>query len=123
VTPTKGSLFNHADSPNVSYTLDTAIDCIRYTTTRQIEPDEELCIFYGLNLWFRPVLPALINASVAGSFVEEHEQDQSWGGLLTLSMEDESIEEDPKAIVPEDRLPFIRLKLTPVVLCSAIACK
>lgn len=50
-----GSLFNHSERPNVSYSIDTARDCIIYTSTRAICADEELCIFYGHNLWFDPV--------------------------------------------------------------------
>ncbi len=50
-----GSLFNHSDPPNVTYEIDLATDSIRYTTVRDIEPGEELCIFYGHNLWFQPV--------------------------------------------------------------------
>ncbi|KAI6044702.1 cytidine deaminase-like protein [Pisolithus marmoratus] len=50
-----GSLFNHSEQPNVSYSIDTARDCIVYTSTRAISADEELCIFYGHHLWFDPV--------------------------------------------------------------------
>ncbi|KAH7922040.1 hypothetical protein BV22DRAFT_992990, partial [Leucogyrophana mollusca] len=49
-----GSLFNHSSSPNVSYTTDSREDRIRYTTTRLVDQDEELCIFYGHKLWFEP---------------------------------------------------------------------
>ncbi|KAF8194232.1 cytidine deaminase-like protein [Pholiota molesta] len=45
-----GSLFNHSEAPNVSYTLDTKLDCIKYTTVHDVHPDEELCIYYGQNL-------------------------------------------------------------------------
>lgn len=48
-----GSLFNHSDTaPNVSYVLDKANQCIRYTTKRNIEKNEELCIFYGHGVRF-----------------------------------------------------------------------
>ncbi|KZS99472.1 uncharacterized protein LAESUDRAFT_622207, partial [Laetiporus sulphureus 93-53] len=47
-----GSLFNHSQSPNVSYIINTKTESIRYTTMRRIETGEELCIFYGHKLWF-----------------------------------------------------------------------
>ena len=48
-----GSLFNHSStSPNVSYTLDKVNHCIRYTTSRRIKENEELCIFYGHGVTF-----------------------------------------------------------------------
>lgn len=47
-----GSLFNHSDAPNVTYTKNKESDCIEYATTREISAEEELCIFYGHNLWF-----------------------------------------------------------------------
>ena len=47
-----GSMFNHASTPNVGYYRDFENNVIRYTTMRDIEPDEELCINYGSNLWF-----------------------------------------------------------------------
>ncbi|KDQ20811.1 hypothetical protein BOTBODRAFT_86667, partial [Botryobasidium botryosum FD-172 SS1] len=48
-----GSIFNHSsDQPNVTFVLDHQNLAIRYTTARAIQPDEELNIFYGTNLWF-----------------------------------------------------------------------
>lgn len=48
-----GSLFNHSRRPNVDYRVDGEQQCIRYISGhRIIEPGEELCIFYGANLWF-----------------------------------------------------------------------
>ncbi|KAI8144102.1 hypothetical protein BJV82DRAFT_608304 [Fennellomyces sp. T-0311] len=47
-----GSMFNHANDPNVGYYKDFENKIIRYVTIRDIEPDEELCISYGSNLWF-----------------------------------------------------------------------
>lgn len=42
-----GSLFNHSKYPNVAFHLDRERQCIRYTLTRDVESDEELCISYG----------------------------------------------------------------------------
>ncbi|KAG1822950.1 uncharacterized protein BJ212DRAFT_1263860 [Suillus subaureus] len=50
-----GSLFNHSSHPNLSYMIDPVHECIRYTSARTINPEEELCIFYGHQLWFDPV--------------------------------------------------------------------
>ncbi|KAI0366606.1 hypothetical protein BV20DRAFT_1055452 [Pilatotrama ljubarskyi] len=116
-----GSLFNHSQRPNVSYTIDSATESIRYVTTRRVSPDEELCIFYGHQLWFDPV----DTADAAGPLVPE-ERDDGWGGLANLDGEDEndsarregspfdfSEEGARDKIVPEDELPFTRIKLTP----------
>eukprot|EP00750_Incisomonas_marina_P005826 INCI14154.2.p2 GENE.INCI14154.2~~INCI14154.2.p2 ORF type:complete len:217 (+),score=34.38 INCI14154.2:210-860(+) len=50
-----GSLFNHSKHNNVSYVINSDKDTITYKTTRDIEKGEELCIFYGFDLWFKPV--------------------------------------------------------------------
>lgn len=49
-----GSLFNHADPPNLKYTIDYLTESIRYETTRCIRQGEELTIWYGPaeKLWF-----------------------------------------------------------------------
>merc|ERR1719272_2577315 len=49
-----GSLFNHSESPNLSYILDSKTDTIRFYTCRAIDAGEELFIFYGEDLWFDP---------------------------------------------------------------------
>ncbi|KAF9982857.1 hypothetical protein BGZ65_002434 [Modicella reniformis] len=47
-----GSMFNHSNNPNVGFQRDFDNKVIRYTTLREIQPNEELCISYGSNLWF-----------------------------------------------------------------------
>ncbi|KAI7864908.1 hypothetical protein BDF14DRAFT_1700966, partial [Spinellus fusiger] len=47
-----GSLFNHADCPNVGFVRDIENSLIRYVTLHEIVKDEELCISYGSHLWF-----------------------------------------------------------------------
>ncbi|GJE88341.1 SET domain-containing cytidine deaminase-like protein [Phanerochaete sordida] len=107
-----GSLFNHSRTPNVSYTLDPDTESIRYTTTRVIEEGEELCIFYGHKLWFEPT-------DIEDATREDDEPDDGWGGLSLVGNE-EAEDEDPLAflldgddeeIIPEDQLPFVRMKL------------
>jgi SET domain-containing protein len=51
-----GSLFNHADPPNVEYRIKRSMQEIQYFACRTIEEGEELCIFYGHNLWFQTVV-------------------------------------------------------------------
>ncbi|PBK97822.1 cytidine deaminase-like protein [Armillaria gallica] len=93
-----GSLFNHADPPNVTYEIDLATDSIRYTTVRDIEPGEELCIFYGHNLWFQPVESDSHPA-------EESEAEEP----LPMSANNQSHDD----IVAEDNLPFFKIKPPP----------
>ena len=58
-----GSLFNHSDQPNVDYRVappftgeDANADPqgrVVYRCSRPIAPGEELCIYYGPDLWFK----------------------------------------------------------------------
>ncbi|KAE9404000.1 cytidine deaminase-like protein [Gymnopus androsaceus JB14] len=103
-----GSLFNHSNSPNVSYTLDPQTDSIRYKTVRDVDVDEELCIFYGHKLWFKPIeaIPSAVDP----------ESEDGWGGLSTVETDeqDEHREDvDPDEIVDDDSLPFTRFKPPP----------
>jgi hypothetical protein len=47
-----GSMFNHSKRNNVGFILDKEKFVISYHTICNVEKDEELCINYGLNLWF-----------------------------------------------------------------------
>jgi len=112
VSPCTGSLFNHSDSPNVTYSIDTATDSIRYTTVRAVEPDEELCIYYGPNLWFEPVGVSDGRVPTDAELV-----DDGWGGLAAVAGETpnrvrEEDPADPNEILPDEDLPFSRVKLT-----------
>ncbi|KAG7443141.1 uncharacterized protein BT62DRAFT_972973 [Guyanagaster necrorhizus] len=93
-----GSLFNHSDSPNVTYEIDLSTESIRYTTVHDIEPGEELCIFYGHNLWFQPFR----SDSQAAEEPEANEP---------LPMSTDSQKHDD--IVAEDNLPFLKIKPPP----------
>ncbi|RPD77446.1 hypothetical protein L226DRAFT_544086 [Lentinus tigrinus ALCF2SS1-7] len=117
-----GSLFNHSQRPNVSYTIDPATESIRYVTSRKVLPDEELCIFYGHKLWFDPVDAA--DKPEPCSEHLEYSADDPWGALPSVDDEDEGSSRldamfdafpdgDPDDVVPEEELPFRRLKLTP----------
>ncbi|KZS99624.1 cytidine deaminase-like protein, partial [Laetiporus sulphureus 93-53] len=129
-----GSLFNHSQSPNVSYIINTKTESIRYTTMRRIETGEELCIFYGHKLWFD-----VMDDGAGSGDVEEEEVDDGWGGLARLNANERrsEIEDDswaksdaqsidgrketfeslfkrggPDEVVPEEQLPLTRVKLT-----------
>ncbi|KAK0449219.1 cytidine deaminase-like protein [Armillaria borealis] len=93
-----GSLFNHADPPNVTYEIDLGTDSIRYTTVRDIEPGEELCIFYGHNLWFQPV-------ESDSHPTEESEAEEPLPMPANSQCHDD--------IVAEDNLPFFKIKPPP----------
>ncbi|KZT64622.1 hypothetical protein DAEQUDRAFT_601696 [Daedalea quercina L-15889] len=110
-----GSLFNHSQNPNVSYTLDHDTDSIRYTTTRRIEEGEELCIFYGHKLWFDAA-----DSVDAGTLSED--LDDGWGRLTRVHNLGDEIsgldiqiakyaEGNPQDPVEEEDLPFTRIKL------------
>ena len=114
--PSSGSLFNHSDCPNVSYSIDTATESIRYTTVRAVEPDEELCIYYGPNLWFEPAGTSSSSSERTCADTELVEDSDGWGGLSVVANETPNhvLEDtpDPKEILPDDDLPFTRVKLT-----------
>ena len=107
-----GSLFNHSDSPNVSYSIDTTTESIQYTTVRAVEPDEELCIFYGSNLWFKPV--EIPNSDERDTELVE----DGWGGLSAVADEVSSTKRilddmlKPSETLPDEDLPFTRVKLS-----------
>jgi len=81
-------------------------------TARDVKSGEELCIFYGTNLWFSP----------AGMRIGEDrspiEGDDGWGGLLAVE-EIHSTSDNPFAhgnqeeILTEEELPFTRFQLPP----------
>jgi hypothetical protein len=101
-------LFNHAENPNVSYSVDVARERIVYTSARAIQPDEELCIFYGHRLWFDPV---------DGPPCRDPDLDENtdpWGGLADIqghTDDDDVSASASKDIVAEDDLPFTWKKL------------
>lgn len=115
-----GSLFNHSDSPNVSYTIDTATESIRYMTVRAVEPDEELCIYYGPNLWFKPVGISDEPTCTGTELALDADADDGWGSLSAVAGAGEAppncvLREDRpdrNEILPDEDLPFTRIKLT-----------
>ncbi|KAG6850733.1 hypothetical protein H0H93_009356 [Arthromyces matolae] len=114
-----GSLFNHSEQPNVSYVLDTNTESIRYTTVRDVAPEEELCIFYGHQLWFQP--SGLTTKMTSTPFQPDIED--GWGWLSAMgdtadptvaSSEDSPFKVgDVDEIISEEDLPFTRFKLPP----------
>ncbi|KAF8908943.1 hypothetical protein CPB84DRAFT_1843297 [Gymnopilus junonius] len=109
-----GSLFNHSESPNVSFSLDTKNDSIRYTTSRHIMPGEELCIFYGFELWFSPTDR---NSSAVQGIIPA---DDGWGGLTAVQHNDDRSKTINSydgggldEIISEENLPFTKFKPPP----------
>ena len=93
----------------MSYSVDVARDCIMYTSARAIQPDEELCVFYGHRLWFDPVDgPPCRNPDL-------DENADPWGGLADIQGhtddDDANASSAVKDIVAEDDLPFTWKKL------------
>jgi tRNA-specific adenosine deaminase 3 len=86
-------------------------------TARDIEDGEELCIFYGHNLWFQPAARDLATKNL--SMISGNAED-GWGGLLgvdeaTLSAKTDEpyLDGDPDEIIVEEELPFTKFKLPP----------
>lgn len=113
-----GSLLNHSEFPNTSYTLNHSSDSIIYTTSRQISAGDELCIFYGSNLWFQST-DSIENISPTPLV-----DDDEWGGLssidiytehneIAMSIHNPFSQGDPSEIIPETALPFDRFKPPP----------
>jgi hypothetical protein len=46
-------LYNHSVNPNVSYHAEADSNILKFSTTRDIEPNEELFINYGTSYWDR----------------------------------------------------------------------
>ena len=47
-----GSMFNHSRSQNVGFRRDVENQTLVFSTLRDVEAQEELCISYGSKLWF-----------------------------------------------------------------------
>ncbi|KAL5501410.1 TAD3 [Sanghuangporus vaninii] len=103
-----GSLFNHSDNPNVSFSVDSANDLIRFTTTRTVDEGEELCIFYGHKLWFTPVESSLTVQN--GSALESLDD---WDALRAINSDRTNpfSDENPAELVHESDLPFLRTRV------------
>ena len=95
---TSGSIFNHSTTPNVSYILDTEHACIRYITMRTIAPADELCIFYGSNLWFDD------RSSTSAPVEEDSEDEDALARLARLELD--QAPENHDELIPEAELPF-----------------
>jgi tRNA-specific adenosine deaminase 3 len=107
-----GSLFNHSSHPNVTYVIDPVDECIRYTSTRTVNPEEELCIFYGHKLWFDPV--DTVENSKPQVCLDQSDQSE-FLDILAIDSEVDEVEPrdtgDPNDILESEALPFIWKKL------------
>lgn len=100
-----GSIFNHSTFPNVSYTIDYDQGCIRFSTTRPIAPDEELCIFYGSKLWFQDTAVVDPEGDSGGELTTE----EAWNTLSAVAVEQFC---ESEGVVMEVDLPFEKLKVS-----------
>lgn len=99
----KGSLFNHSESPNISYTLDPFTDSIRYSTARSIKLNEELCIVYDrLDPVDSPQNPLEAEVKDGLSAVDKNN-----------TLENGPFLGDPNAMITDEELPFTKFKLPP----------
>ncbi|KAG2039624.1 hypothetical protein BDR03DRAFT_951649 [Suillus americanus] len=107
-----GSIFNHSSHPNVTYMIDPAHECIKYTSTRAINPEEELCIFYGHKLWFDLVDTA---ENLEPQVCLDQSDQSEFLDILAIDIEVDEVEPwvtgDPNDILEGDALPFIWKKL------------
>ncbi|KAI9465019.1 hypothetical protein BJY52DRAFT_1209858 [Lactarius psammicola] len=104
-----GSLFNRSDTPNVLYSIDTATESIRFTTARAVEPDEELCVHYSHDPNHSSEEPGPDGSAELA--------DDGCGGLPAALVSEAPnhvllATPDPNEILPDDDLPFTRVKLT-----------
>ena len=92
----------------MSFSVDIARERIVYTSTRAIQPDEELCIFYGHQLWFDPV------DGPPSRTPDKLENADPWDGLADIQGHvDDNVAStsSDRDIVAEDDLPFTWKKL------------
>jgi tRNA-specific adenosine deaminase 3 len=92
----------------VSYFIDTYTDTIRFMTTRLINSEEELCIFYGHQLWFEPVEAA----AQANTPTETESTKGVWEGLCVTKEANNMVDDFSPEVIPEDKLPCTRVTLT-----------
>ncbi|KAG8983199.1 hypothetical protein FRB90_006232, partial [Tulasnella sp. 427] len=84
-----GSMMNHDESPNVSYSLVRETKCIKFITVKPVQTGDELCIYYGSKLWF----PSDDGAtSTIRADASENQSGESLLGILSL-------QDDPPSIV------------------------
>jgi SET domain-containing protein len=89
-----GSMFNHSNKPNVGFQRDFDNKVIRYTTLREIQPNEELCISYGSNLWFpdmeqQPNGPDQVNDPTGQTEISSSEDETENAFLSKLQLSDD----------------------------------
>ncbi|KAI9025792.1 hypothetical protein CLU79DRAFT_833604 [Phycomyces nitens] len=75
-----GSMFNHSNHPNVGFIRDLDNGLIRYIATDNISKDEELCISYGSNIWFKNT-EAEEKAELEQKHEDEETEEQWWKNM------------------------------------------
>jgi hypothetical protein len=109
-----GSIFNHSSTPNVSFTLDRATKTISYTLTKDVSPQDELCIFYGTHARFG-------GGEVDFESEEEETLVDGWSALSSLNgllepskemmaeVATEVLDSDPSEVVPFAQCPCMKV--------------
>mmetsp|Transcript_827 Transcript_827/g.2369 ORF Transcript_827/g.2369 Transcript_827/m.2369 type:complete len:118 (+) Transcript_827:1302-1655(+) len=82
-----GSLFNHSSrAPNVDYRIDKSALTILYSTSyRAVKAGEELCIYYGDDLWFDDEDGKEPPSSSGGRAARTRDRTQARGNFLHSS--------------------------------------
>lgn len=92
--------------------IDPAHECIRYTSTRTVNPGEELCIFYGHKLWFDPVGTA---ENLPPQVCLDQSDQSEFLDILAVDSKTDEVEPwdtgKPNDILEGEALPFIWKKL------------
>ena len=99
-------MFNHSPTPNLNYIRDYSTGSIKYTTSREVQAGEELCIFYGPKLWFEEP----VNTGNHCSRLQEGE-DEGDPFLEMIDLDFEMDVEDLGKVIPEEDLPFEALDI------------
>ena len=104
---------NHsAISPNVSYARDRPSLTLRYTTMRAISAGDELCIYYGANLWFTSAEESSMNGVASSPMAKISSQTDEWDPVFPFSPDTSASESDSPS--PRRRRPSKRQSIEPL---------
>jgi len=99
-------LFNHSSTPNLNYIRDYSTDSIKYTTSREVQAGEELCIFYGTKLWFEE---SVSTGNRCSRLQEGEDEGDPFSRMIGLGFGMDV--EDLGKVIPEEELPFEALDI------------
>jgi len=90
----------------LNYIREHNTDSIKYTTSREIQAGEELCIFYGADLWFEESVSTKNHHS---QLWESEDEGDPFPKMIGLDFGMDV--EDPRKVIPEEELPFEALDI------------